>query len=97
MSKVFSLNVFSLVALNYQTKSEEMDINSGKFRPNGNCGYVLKPSFQRLPLDSSLESVQSQQLRIYLVSGENKLFIINLKRLVVGYLQPTNLSRHNLI
>lgn len=25
-----------------------MDLNDGLFRQNGNCGYVLKPSFMRV-------------------------------------------------
>eukprot|EP00062_Callorhinchus_milii_P026798 gi/632989335/ref/XP_007883594.1/ PREDICTED: 1-phosphatidylinositol 4,5-bisphosphate phosphodiesterase delta-1-like [Callorhinchus milii] len=36
-----------LVALNFQTPSEEMDIYQGKFRQNGFSGYVLKPKFLR--------------------------------------------------
>jgi phosphatidylinositol phospholipase C, delta len=34
-----------LVALNYQTPCVQMHLNHGKFRENGECGYVLKPSF----------------------------------------------------
>uniref|UniRef100_A0A3B1KDR1 Phosphoinositide phospholipase C n=1 Tax=Astyanax mexicanus TaxID=7994 RepID=A0A3B1KDR1_ASTMX len=34
-----------LVALNFQTDGEQMDLNRGRFLPNGRCGYVLKPSF----------------------------------------------------
>ncbi|XP_072522733.1 1-phosphatidylinositol 4,5-bisphosphate phosphodiesterase delta-3-A-like [Salminus brasiliensis] len=34
-----------LVALNFQTEGEQMDLNRGRFLPNGRCGYVLKPSF----------------------------------------------------
>ncbi|XP_046895028.1 LOW QUALITY PROTEIN: 1-phosphatidylinositol 4,5-bisphosphate phosphodiesterase delta-3-A [Hypomesus transpacificus] len=34
-----------LVALNFQTPGEQMDLNQGRFLPNGRCGYVLKPSF----------------------------------------------------
>uniref|UniRef100_H3DAI2 Phosphoinositide phospholipase C n=1 Tax=Tetraodon nigroviridis TaxID=99883 RepID=H3DAI2_TETNG len=36
-----------IVALNFQTAGEGMDLNDGLFRQNGNCGYVLKPSFMR--------------------------------------------------
>ncbi|XP_071306809.1 1-phosphatidylinositol 4,5-bisphosphate phosphodiesterase delta-3 isoform X1 [Agelaius tricolor] len=32
-----------LVALNFQTPGYEMDLNAGRFLPNGRCGYVLKP------------------------------------------------------
>ncbi|XP_056258211.1 1-phosphatidylinositol 4,5-bisphosphate phosphodiesterase delta-3-A [Seriola aureovittata] len=34
-----------MVALNFQTPGEQMDLNQGRFLPNGRCGYVLKPSF----------------------------------------------------
>uniref|UniRef100_A0A671V7E2 Phosphoinositide phospholipase C n=1 Tax=Sparus aurata TaxID=8175 RepID=A0A671V7E2_SPAAU len=34
-----------IVALNFQTAGEGMDLNDGLFSQNGNCGYVLKPSF----------------------------------------------------
>eukprot|EP01106_Pelomyxa_sp_JSP_P008296 TRINITY_DN23504_c0_g1_i1.p1 TRINITY_DN23504_c0_g1~~TRINITY_DN23504_c0_g1_i1.p1 ORF type:complete len:263 (+),score=46.46 TRINITY_DN23504_c0_g1_i1:349-1137(+) len=32
------------VALNYQTFSDPMLLNDAKFRENGNCGYLLKPT-----------------------------------------------------
>lgn len=34
-----------MVALNYQTGDKAMQINSGRFRENGGCGYILKPDF----------------------------------------------------
>ncbi|XP_039543345.1 1-phosphatidylinositol 4,5-bisphosphate phosphodiesterase delta-3-A [Pimephales promelas] len=34
-----------MVALNFQTPGEQMDLNQGRFLPNGHCGYVLKPDF----------------------------------------------------
>ncbi|KAL8618755.1 hypothetical protein ACOMHN_015165 [Nucella lapillus] len=34
-----------IVALNYQTSGEPMQLNDGRFRDNGGCGYVLKPPF----------------------------------------------------
>ncbi|KAF7222962.1 1-phosphatidylinositol 4,5-bisphosphate phosphodiesterase delta-1 isoform X1 [Nothobranchius furzeri] len=36
-----------IVALNFQTGCKEMDVNQGRFVVNGNCGYVLKPSYMR--------------------------------------------------
>ncbi|KAM9839454.1 1-phosphatidylinositol 4,5-bisphosphate phosphodiesterase delta-1a isoform 2-T2 [Aulostomus maculatus] len=36
-----------IVALNFQTPSKEMHLNQGRFLPNGMCGYILKPEFQR--------------------------------------------------
>uniref|UniRef100_A0A672QI82 Phosphoinositide phospholipase C n=1 Tax=Sinocyclocheilus grahami TaxID=75366 RepID=A0A672QI82_SINGR len=38
-----------MVALNFQTQCEEMDLNRGRFLPNGRCGYLLKPSFMCQP------------------------------------------------
>ncbi|XP_062874816.1 1-phosphatidylinositol 4,5-bisphosphate phosphodiesterase delta-3-A [Trichomycterus rosablanca] len=38
-----------MVALNFQTPGEQMDLNRGRFLPNGRCGYVLKPDFLCLP------------------------------------------------
>ncbi|CAB1312147.1 unnamed protein product, partial [Coregonus sp. 'balchen'] len=38
-----------IVALNFQTAGEEMDLNRGRFLHNGLCGYVLKPSFMTRP------------------------------------------------
>ncbi|XP_062263533.1 1-phosphatidylinositol 4,5-bisphosphate phosphodiesterase delta-3-A [Platichthys flesus] len=34
-----------MVALNFQTPGEQMDLNQGRFLPNGRCGYILKPGF----------------------------------------------------
>ncbi|XP_072289087.1 1-phosphatidylinositol 4,5-bisphosphate phosphodiesterase delta-4 [Eucyclogobius newberryi] len=36
-----------IVALNFQTAGEGMDLNDGLFSQNGGCGYILKPSFMR--------------------------------------------------
>uniref|UniRef100_A0A7N6BUM2 Phosphoinositide phospholipase C n=1 Tax=Anabas testudineus TaxID=64144 RepID=A0A7N6BUM2_ANATE len=38
-----------IVALNFQTPCKEMYLNQGRFLPNGFCGYILKPEFQRDP------------------------------------------------
>ena len=37
------------VALDFQTPGEQMDLNQGRFLPNGHCGYILKPGFLRTP------------------------------------------------
>lgn len=34
-----------MVALNYQTPDKPMQLNFGKFKENGGCGFVLKPEF----------------------------------------------------
>ncbi|XP_038654495.1 1-phosphatidylinositol 4,5-bisphosphate phosphodiesterase delta-1a isoform X2 [Scyliorhinus canicula] len=36
-----------IVALNFQTPGQEMDLNQGRFLDNGFCGYNLKPKFLR--------------------------------------------------
>ncbi|XP_042559637.1 1-phosphatidylinositol 4,5-bisphosphate phosphodiesterase delta-1b isoform X2 [Clupea harengus] len=36
-----------IVALNFQTQSLEMDVNQGRFLPNGQSGYILKPAYLR--------------------------------------------------
>ncbi|KAG9347768.1 hypothetical protein JZ751_003783 [Albula glossodonta] len=38
-----------IVALNFQTPCKEMDLNQGRFLPNGRSGYILKPEFLRDP------------------------------------------------
>lgn len=34
-----------MVALNYQTPDKPMQLNTGKFKENGGCGFILKPEF----------------------------------------------------
>ena len=41
----FWLSGVQMVALNFQTRDKEFQINQGWFRQNGACGYVLKPEF----------------------------------------------------
>ncbi|XP_008436296.1 1-phosphatidylinositol 4,5-bisphosphate phosphodiesterase delta-3-A [Poecilia reticulata] len=41
-----------IVALNFQTSGEPMDLNQGRFLQNGLCGFVLKPPFMRQPSTS---------------------------------------------
>ncbi|XP_046911118.2 1-phosphatidylinositol 4,5-bisphosphate phosphodiesterase gamma-1 [Dermatophagoides farinae] len=36
-----------MVALNYQTKDKPMQLNHAKFLQNGQCGYVLMPSYMK--------------------------------------------------
>ncbi|XP_028264297.1 1-phosphatidylinositol 4,5-bisphosphate phosphodiesterase delta-3-A-like [Parambassis ranga] len=38
-----------IVALNFQTPGEQMDLNQGRFLQNGLCGYILKPPFMTQP------------------------------------------------
>uniref|UniRef100_A0AAQ6AFX7 Phosphoinositide phospholipase C n=1 Tax=Amphiprion ocellaris TaxID=80972 RepID=A0AAQ6AFX7_AMPOC len=36
-----------IVALNFQTTCNDMDVNQGRFLVNGKSGYILKPAFMR--------------------------------------------------
>lgn len=36
-----------LVALNFQTTCNDMDVNQGRFMTNGKSGYILKPAYMR--------------------------------------------------
>ncbi|KAL6094733.1 plcd3 [Pungitius sinensis] len=38
-----------IVALNFQTHGEQMDLNEGRFLQNSQCGYTLKPAFMCEP------------------------------------------------
>lgn len=42
--------IIFLVALNFQTPGQMLDLYDGRFRQNGGCGYVLKPSVMRDPV-----------------------------------------------
>lgn len=44
---LFNTVIYSTVALNFQTPGYEMDLNTGRFLINGQCGYVLKPAYLR--------------------------------------------------
>ncbi|ODN02952.1 1-phosphatidylinositol 4,5-bisphosphate phosphodiesterase gamma-1 [Orchesella cincta] len=52
-----------MVALNYQTPDKPMQLNQGKFRQNGGCGYILRPDFmfktseEELALSASSEPI----------------------------------------
>ncbi|XP_028288228.1 1-phosphatidylinositol 4,5-bisphosphate phosphodiesterase delta-1a isoform X2 [Parambassis ranga] len=49
-----------IVALNFQTPHKEMHLNQGRFLPNGFCGYILKPEFQR-SLSSQFDPISLTQ------------------------------------
>jgi hypothetical protein len=62
-----SWNVGSqIVALNYQTAGESMWLNDGKFRDNGGCGYLLKPSFLR----EGSSSLPPMTLKVTVISAQ---------------------------
>lgn len=57
-----------LVALNFQTPDPPLKLNDGRFRENGNCGYVLKPSTLMMKDDFSSSSMPVK-LSIRILSG----------------------------
>ncbi|XP_044213643.1 1-phosphatidylinositol 4,5-bisphosphate phosphodiesterase zeta-1-like isoform X2 [Thunnus albacares] len=65
-----------LVALNFQSLGLPMDLNDGRFRDNGGCGYVLKPavlmSSQRsFDPGCSQHNVKPTHLLLKVISGSN--------------------------
>eukprot|EP00055_Hartaetosiga_balthica_P012472 m.60663 g.60663 ORF g.60663 m.60663 type:complete len:1118 (+) comp7957_c0_seq1:138-3491(+) len=67
-----------IVALNYQTACKEMNLNFGKFRDNGGCGYVLKPKElcdpqskfnPTVPSTVSIEKLETVTIRV--ISAQN--------------------------
>ncbi|CAL8290941.1 unnamed protein product [Lota lota] len=74
-----------IVALNFQTAGEGMDLNDGLFRQNGGCGYILKPDFMRQPdrgfdpeAPQNRDSYQPLVLHIQVISGQ-QLPKVNIK------------------
>lgn len=57
-----------MVALNFQTQDVFLKLNDGRFRENGNCGYVLKPS-SLMVRDSSSQRVRGSKLTVRVLSG----------------------------
>lgn len=58
-----------MVALNFQTQDAFLRLNDGRFRENGNCGYVLKPSSLLLKEDLGQGSTRLVKLSIKVLSG----------------------------
>ena len=69
----YSTTFFSLVSMNYQTKDDKMETYLGKFRPNGNCGYILKPREQRCMPNSKVEFATDDDklLRLQIISCQH--------------------------
>lgn len=57
-----------MVALNFQTQDAFLRLNDGRFRENGNCGYVQKPS-SLMVRDGGLNSSVPLKLSIRILSG----------------------------
>ncbi|ESO98697.1 hypothetical protein LOTGIDRAFT_142432, partial [Lottia gigantea] len=80
-----------VVALNYQTGTEHMQLNHGRFLDNGGSGYVLKPNFL---LSSKYEKMKSIQ------SSTWHLSVCNIANIVVSGYQipkPKDSSRGEII
>jgi len=67
------------VALNYQTHDKHVIINEGKFRDNGGCGYILKPTILRNPstpfdpdqLRTFVPTSKIRKLKIEVINARN--------------------------
>lgn len=64
---------FQIVSMNYQTRDDKMELYRGKFRQNGNCGYLLKPVEQRDDIieddvTSSFSLIKEKLLRLQIIS-----------------------------
>lgn len=57
-----------MVALNFQTQDAFLRLNDGRFRENGNCGYVLKPS-SLMVQDGGLNSAIPLTMSVRVLSG----------------------------
>ncbi|XP_046871227.1 1-phosphatidylinositol 4,5-bisphosphate phosphodiesterase zeta-1-like [Hypomesus transpacificus] len=65
-----------LVALNFQSLGLPMDLNDGRFRDNGGCGYILKPAIlrsneRRFDPNSSQPRIRPTHLLLKVVSGSS--------------------------
>ena len=58
-----------MVALNFQTNDQALRLNDGRFRENGGCGYVLKPSSLLKMQEPTTSPRVPLKLSIRVVSG----------------------------
>ena len=58
-----------MVALNFQTADNALRLNDGRFRENGGCGYVLKPSALLNQFDQSRDSKKPTKVSVRVLSG----------------------------
>ncbi|XP_016894277.1 1-phosphatidylinositol 4,5-bisphosphate phosphodiesterase delta-4 isoform X1 [Cynoglossus semilaevis] len=74
-----------IVALNFQTAGEGMDLNDGLFSQNGCCGYILKPPFMRdekrfnPEMPQNLDGYCPISLTVQIISGQ-QLPKVNMKK-----------------
>lgn len=65
-----------MIALNYQSPDKPMQLNQAKFRDNGACGYILKPSFMSSELfdpndPNTLINVSKKLINIRIISARH--------------------------
>ena len=60
-----------MVSLNFQTSDVNLRSNDGRFRENGNCGYVLKPSSILSDFDPTQPPPVPVKLSVKVLSGAN--------------------------
>jgi phosphatidylinositol phospholipase C delta len=58
-----------LVSLNFQTADAALRLNDGRFRENGGCGYVLRPTAVMRMWELSAETLMPVKLSIRVLSG----------------------------
>eukprot|EP00587_Corethron_hystrix_P001236 CAMPEP_0113307850 /NCGR_PEP_ID=MMETSP0010_2-20120614/6530_1 /TAXON_ID=216773 ORGANISM="Corethron hystrix, Strain 308" /NCGR_SAMPLE_ID=MMETSP0010_2 /ASSEMBLY_ACC=CAM_ASM_000155 /LENGTH=1021 /DNA_ID=CAMNT_0000162787 /DNA_START=40 /DNA_END=3105 /DNA_ORIENTATION=+ /assembly_acc=CAM_ASM_000155 len=58
-----------IVTMNCQTKDSSLHINNGRFRENGNSGYVLKPARLLKGIRTELQQEYAKKLNIRIISG----------------------------
>jgi phosphatidylinositol phospholipase C, delta len=57
-----------MVALNFQTADNALRLNDGRFRENGGCGYVVKPTALMHPYEFSRDQIPVK-LTVRILSG----------------------------
>jgi phosphatidylinositol phospholipase C, gamma-1 len=64
-----------MIALNFQTPDKPMQILMGKFRDNGGCGFILKPSFMLNddydPNDPSCVGLEQVQVNLRIIAARH--------------------------
>ncbi|XP_015279635.1 PREDICTED: 1-phosphatidylinositol 4,5-bisphosphate phosphodiesterase zeta-1-like [Gekko japonicus] len=75
-----------MVALNFQTPGQQMDLQNGKFLDNGGSGYLLKPEYLRK---------KNTQYNPFDVVGKYNPVTLTIKIISGHQLPPSNLSKSN--
>ena len=82
-----------MVAMNYQNYDKGMSYQYAKFRDNGGCGYILKPSWIRdKNNDPDMLKLISQHSGSDAGTGDSSSITLNV--IIYGYCSPEILVRH---